>query len=345
MTIFSFDGPSIEVLADQELQVDMVERQVYTGETVQVRTLGNNIELPVEWSLEKDGKPADLSTYVTGDLNNLGGAIQFTQGGEFRLIGTLRDGLGRTFTASDTITVLPVGFLQFSMADMEYVGNRVPVVMDKFFNPDGAVITWSAQKDGAACIIDLSNLDNDGGTVIFPEPGEYTLTATLRDSNGKTATASQSITIIFKAALTVTAPDSIHIGTKFPVGISGAGSLPVSWGVKLGGRPVTLDSNTGFLSNDGGTLAMFSEGTYTITATVRDDAGNLTSGFANITVTNTAPIIESFTANATRNMKDGRFYEKQYAKFRKLLSASSKDIPLSEIMDCIDNTPHRAVPP
>ena len=29
-------------------------------------------------------------------------------------------------------------------------------------------------------------------------------------------------------------------------------------------------------------------------------------------------------------------YEKQYAKFRKLLSASSKDVPLSEIMDCID---------
>ena len=40
------------------------------------------------------------------------------------------------------------------------------------------------------------------------------------------------------------------------MGISGAGSLDVSWGVKLGGRPVTLDSNTGFLSNDGGTLAM-----------------------------------------------------------------------------------------
>ena len=306
--VFSFDGPSIEVLADQELQVDIIEKQVYTGETVQVRTLGNNIELPVEWSLEKDGKPADLSTYVTGDLNNLGGAIQFTQGGEFRLIGTLRDGLGRTFTASDTITVLPVGSLQFSMADMEYVGNRVPVVMDKLFNPDGAKITWSAQKDGAACLIDLSTLDNDGGTVIFPEPGEYTLTATLRDSSGKTATASQSITIIFKAALTVTAPDSIHIGTKFPVGISGAGSLPVSWGVKLGGRPVTLDSNTGFLSNDGGDLALYAEGTYTITATVRDDAGNLTSAFANITVTNTAPVIESFTANATRNMKDGRFY-------------------------------------
>ena len=29
-------------------------------------------------------------------------------------------------------------------------------------------------------------------------------------------------------------------------------------------------------------------------------------------------------------------YEKQYAKFRKLLSASSKDVPLSEIMNCID---------
>ena len=116
--IFSFDGPSIEVLAEQELQVSIIEQQVYTGETVQVRTLGNNIELPVEWSLEKDGKPADISTYITGDLNNLGGAIQFTQGGTFRLIGTLRDGLGRTFTASDTIVVLPVGALQFSMANM-----------------------------------------------------------------------------------------------------------------------------------------------------------------------------------------------------------------------------------
>lgn len=306
--IFSFDGPSIEVLAEQELQVSIIEQQVYTGETVQVRTLGNNIELPVEWSLEKDGKPADISTYITGDLNNLGGAIQFTQGGAFRLVGTLRDGLGRTFIASDTITVLPVGSLQFSMSDMEYVGNRVPVVMDKLFNPDGSTITWSAEKDGAACIIDLSSLDNDGGTVIFPEPGEYTLTATLRDSNGKTATASQNITIIFKAALAVDAPDSIHIGTRFPVGISGAGSLNVSWGVKFGGRPVTLDSNTGFLSNDGGDLALFDEGTYTITATVRDDAGNLTSAFTTITVTNTAPVIDRFTANATRNMKDGRFY-------------------------------------
>ena len=29
-------------------------------------------------------------------------------------------------------------------------------------------------------------------------------------------------------------------------------------------------------------------------------------------------------------------YETQYAKFRKLLSANSKDIPLSEIVYCID---------
>ena len=29
-------------------------------------------------------------------------------------------------------------------------------------------------------------------------------------------------------------------------------------------------------------------------------------------------------------------YEMQYAKFRELLSASCRDIPLSEIVDCID---------
>ena len=29
-------------------------------------------------------------------------------------------------------------------------------------------------------------------------------------------------------------------------------------------------------------------------------------------------------------------YEKQYAKFRRLLSASNRDVPLSEIVDCIN---------
>lgn len=34
--------------------------------------------------------------------------------------------------------------------------------------------------------------------------------------------------------------------------------------------------------------------------------------------------------------EDKTAYEKQYAKFHKLLSASSKDTPLSEIVDCLD---------
>ena len=55
--VFSFDGPSIEVLADQELQVDIIEKQVYTGETVQVRTLGNNIELTVPTAWATDTAP------------------------------------------------------------------------------------------------------------------------------------------------------------------------------------------------------------------------------------------------------------------------------------------------
>ena len=34
--------------------------------------------------------------------------------------------------------------------------------------------------------------------------------------------------------------------------------------------------------------------------------------------------------------EDKDAFEKQYVEFRKLLSASSKDIPLSEIVDCIE---------
>lgn len=43
--------------------------------------------------------------------------------------------------------------------------------------------------------------------------------------------------------------------------------------------------------------------------------------------------IKEVLPHATENKA---VYEKQYAKFRKLLSVSSSDIPLSEIMDCID---------
>lgn len=129
------------------------------------------------------------------------------------MIGSICDGMGRTFTSSDTIKVLPVGALAFSMSDREYVGNKVPVVMDKLFNPDGGMIEWSVQKEGATYSMDLSTLNNDGGT-----------------------------------------------------------------------------------------LSLFDEGTYIITAIVRDDTGNLADGFANITTTNTAPVITSFTTNASRTM-------------------------------------------
>lgn len=47
--------------------------------------------------------------------------------------------------------------------------------------------------------------------------------------------------------------------------------------------------------------------------------------------------IANQTKEALIQATEGKaIYEKQYAKFRKLLSASGKDVSLSEIMDCID---------
>ncbi len=50
-------------------------------------------------------------------------------------------------------------------------------------------------------------------------------------------------------------------------------------------------------------------------------------------VQNIANLAKEALIQATANKTA---YEKQYSKFRKLLSASSKDLPLIEIMDCID---------
>jgi len=45
----------------------------------------------------------------------------------------------------------------------------------------------------------------------------------------------------------------------------------------------------------------------------------------------------SFVQYKTLQIRQKRLsFKKQYVRFRKLLSASSRDIPLSEIVDCID---------
>jgi hypothetical protein len=156
--------------------------------------------------------------------------------------------------------------------------------------------------------MDLSMLNNSGGKVVFPEVGTYTLIATLDDGSGTPSVAKRTIQIIYKADLAVNAPATVHIGDAFDVSLSGSGALDVKWGVKLGNQPVELDGNTGLLTGTAGTLTLYETGTYTITATTIDDAGNPHTAFANVSVTNTAPSIDSFTAEATRNVVDGRYY-------------------------------------
>ncbi len=220
----------------------------------------------------------------------------------------MTDGLGREFSDSDTFEVLPVGGLSFSLSEMEYVGNEVPVIMDTLVNPGNADVQWSVEKDGSSYAMDLSMLNNSGGKVVFPEVGTYTLIATLDDGSGTPSVAKRTIQIIYKADLAVNAPATVHIGDAFDVRLSGSGALDVKWGVKLGNQPVELDGNTGLLTGTAGTLTLYETGTYTITATTVDDAGNQHTAFANVSVTNTAPSIDSFTAEATRNVVDGRYY-------------------------------------
>ena len=104
------------------------------------------------------------------------------------------------------------------------------------------------------------------------------------------------------------APSQIHVGQPFDVSLSGSGALNVKWGVKMGNVPVELDGNTGSLTGTAGQLTLFNVGTYTITATTVDDAGNPHTAFATVDVTNMAPRIDSFTAEATRNVVGGLYY-------------------------------------
>jgi hypothetical protein len=269
--VFLFEpGDKIEVLPVLTIQFNLPET-TYPDRTVDLRTTGNNNVLPVEWALTKDGKSVSLSTYIKGTLNAQGGKIQFTDDGEYVLMATMTDALGRTFSYCDSITVYPIPEIELTMPQTGYAGETTTVSVSGT-HLDNLTTVWTVSKDGgkAAPYSDYvsGTLSSDGGSIAFNSKGSYTLTITMTDALGRAFSESSAITVYPIPEMQISLPVLNYSTEAIAVGVTGTelDSLNIDWRISInGGAAVPYTSvAAGTLSERGGAITLSTSTTATV---------------------------------------------------------------------------------
>lgn len=253
----------------------------HTDKTVDVKTtLTETDGLTVVWSLTRHGDDVTLSDYLEGSLNDNGGNIRFKEKGVYVLKAAVTDNTGRSFEATDTITVYPVGAVGFYLPEITHADREIAVEAT-FQNLDGAAVQWSLTRDGkpvslSSCI--AGSLNNDGGVIRFTAKGEYILTASFSDPTGREYSYTSPVTVYPVPTLSFSLPAAVHTDTDIQVEATGADldGLTVEW--LLDNTYGFQDWNTyvtGSLRNDGGTIRIRHAGVYELVARVTDKTGRV----------------------------------------------------------------------
>jgi len=266
--------------------------------------------LTVEWLVDNTFGFQDWPTYVDGTLTNGGGTIRFKRAGVYELAAIVTDETGRVFLyeSHDKCEVLPVLTLGFDLPEFAYTDT----VLDLRTHGNNQVlpVEWSVTKNGKSLPLSEAfsgGLNAQGGKITFKNDGEYILTATMTDYLKRSYSHSESIRILPVVQYAFIMPQTVHYGTEFEVAAKNVqylGCYTVAWTLEKDGNPAQYQ---GTLGNDGGKIAIRDTGTFTLTASVNDSEGRVTTHSENITVTNTAPNAPVVEAVPTRTAKDGMF--------------------------------------
>jgi len=266
--------------------------------------------LTVEWLVDNTFGFQDWPTYVDGTLTNGGGTIRFKRAGVYELAARVTDETGRVFLyeSHDKCEVLPVLTLGFDLPEFAYTDT----VLDLRTHGNNQVlpVEWSVTKDGKSLPLSEAfsgGLNAQGGKITFKNDGEYILTATMTDYLKRSYSHSESIRILPVVQYAFIMPQTVHYGTEFEVAAKNVqylGCYTVAWTLEKDGNPAQYQ---GTLGNDGGKIAIRDTGTFTLTASVTDSEGRISTHSENITVTNTVPNAPVVEAVPTRTAKDGKF--------------------------------------
>lgn len=253
----------------------------HTDKIVEVTpTLTEADGLSVAWSLTKNGDAAVLSDELEGSLTDAGGKIRFKDRGVYMLTGTLTDETGRTFEASQTVTVYPVGSVGFYLPEIAHTDTSV-LVKATFQNLGTAQVQWSLTRNGetvpVADYIEGKLTDTDSA-VRFKEKGDYVLKAAFADPADRTYSYTAPIKVYPVPSITYKLPETAHTDTIVSV-------IPET--LELGGLKVEwlLENGFGFqdfgtyidgtLDNGGGVIRFKHAGTYELIARITDETGRV----------------------------------------------------------------------
>ena len=220
-----------------------------------ITLLGDN---PAEVELGSSYTDAGATTDDGSEIRS-SGTVNTNTLGTYTITYTAEDSAGNTSTATRTITV---------------VDTTAPVITLLGDNP-AEVELGSSYTDAGATTDDGSEI-RSSGTVNTNTLGTYTITYTAEDSAGNTSTATRTITVVDTTAPVITLlgdnPAEVELGSSY----TDAGA--------------TTDDGSEIRSS--GTVNTNTLGTYTITYTAEDSAGNTSTATRTITVVDTtAPVI------------------------------------------------------
>lgn len=286
-------------------------KHAHTDTDIVVQTETADLDgLTIEWLADNTYGFQDWPTYVSGSLTNDGGTIRFKRAGIYELVARITDETGRVFLyeSKDRCEVLPVLTIGFELPALAYTDTAID--LRTHGNNNVLPVEWSVSKDGKSIPLSEAfggSLTPQGGKITFRSDGEYILTAAMTDYLNRSYSHSESIRILPVVQYAFTMPQTVHYGAEFDVAakdVQHIGSYAVTWTLQKAGNTAPYQ---GTLGNDGGRIAIRDTGEFTLTASVTDSVGRVTTHSEHITITNTAPNAPVVEAVPTRTAKDGKF--------------------------------------
>ena len=286
-------------------------KYAHTDTDITVRAESADLDgLTIEWLVDNTYGFQDWPTYISGQLTNDGGTIRYKRAGIYELVARVTDETSRIFLyeSMDRCEVLPVLNIGFELPAFAYTDTAID--LRTHGNNNVLPVEWSVSKDGRSITLIEAfsgSLTPQGGKITFKGDGEYVLTAAMTDYLNRSYSYSESIRILPVVQYAFTMPQTVHYGAQFDVAakdVQHIESYTVVWTLQKDGNTSPYQ---GTLGNDGGRIAIRDTGDFTLTASVTDSAGRVTSHSESITVTNTAPNAPVVTAVPTRTAKDGKF--------------------------------------
>ncbi|TEU16732.1 MAG: PKD domain-containing protein, partial [Anaerolineales bacterium] len=265
---FTCDGVTVTLMATQRPTADFS----YTTSDLTVDFTDQSTDpdgsvVSWSWDFGDGGSSSDQNPVHT-----------YAAGGTYSVTLTVTDDFGATGTASQAVSVSPAN--QSPTANLSYATSGLTVdFTDLSTDPDGSVVSWSWDfGDGV-----ISSTQNPAHT--YTAGGTYSVTLTVTDDGGATATASQAVTVSAgnQSPTAGFGFTTNGLTVDFSDQSTDADGSVVSW---------SWDFGDGVTSPDQSPVHTYAAGgTYTTTLTVTDDGGAtaMTSQAVTVSPANQSP--------------------------------------------------------